>query len=221
MRGRRGHVAQVGARGERAAGAGDADGAHLVVGGDRVAPPSSSSSPSAAFQAFSASGRLRRIDGRAAPRRSSSTVSYMAARYRPAAAIAPCAQATTVRRMARPVIGICTPLERARWARLGRSHAFVLAAQLRRRGPARRRARRCCSRPTRRSSPIPTRCSTCSTGSCSPAAPTSTPRPTAREPHPATIGTVPERDAFEIALARARARARPAAAGHLPRACRS
>ena len=103
--------------------------------------------------------------------------------------------------MARPVIGICTALERARWSvwdqqayLLPRSYidAVQRAGGIALHAAARRDASR----------RIPTRSSTCSTGSSWPAAPTSTPRPTGSRPTPRPAARCPERDDFEIALTR-------------------
>ena len=101
----------------------------------------------------------------------------------------------------RPVIGICT---RDRERALGRVGGALqpLAAHLLAGRAARRRASRCCCRPTTRWPRRPTRCSTCSTGSCWPAAPTWTRAPTAPGPHAETKGTL--------------ARARPLRAGARP-----
>ena len=96
------------------------------------------------------------------------------------------------------------PLHRARARALERlgPAGGAAPAQLRRRRAARGRDRAAAAAGSRRGRGRPTGCSTCSTGCCWRAAPTWTRRPTAPSRTPTTVGTVPERDAFELALAR-------------------
>ena len=101
--------------------------------------------------------------------------------------------------------------------RAGTPRRCLLAAHLRRRGPARRRDRADARRPTPRRPRTPTRSLDLLDGLILAGGADIDPAPTAPSATRRRATRVPERDAFEIALARARARARPARARHLPR----
>ena len=141
-----------------------------------------------------------KLDGRLA--HGSPLVRDRSVRRRGAAVVLGARVDPMVWRMRRPVIGICTALERAQLERLGPAGGAA-AAQLRRSRPARGRARADAAAGRALVERDPEQLLELIDGLCSPAAPTSTPPPTARRRTPRRVDTVPERDAFEIALARA------------------
>ena len=117
--------------------------------------------------------------------------------------------------MGRPVIGICTALERARWSVWDQQayllpRSYVDAVQ-------RAGGLPCCSRPTRRRRTDPDALLDLLDGLILAGGADIDPATYGAQAHSETRGTVPERDDFEIALDPPRAGARPAAAGHLPR----
>ena len=115
----------------------------------------------------------------------------------------------------RPVIGLCTALERARWG-VWDQQAVLLAAQLRRRRAARGRPRAdAAARPA--AVEDPDELLDLIDGLILAGGADVDPATYGAEPHPETVGTVPERDAFELALAaRAMERDLPVPR-HLPR----